>query len=57
MPSETRISGAPKRRMSIRLPYRWPSLTSIEKKLGVKNTFSTSSRARTASGHNRRPPS
>ncbi|MNJ75763.1 hypothetical protein D3C77_729120 [compost metagenome] len=34
IPIATRISGEPKLRISMRLPYRWPSLILMEKKSG-----------------------
>ena len=48
MPSATSMVGAPLRRMSIRLPNRWPSCIRMLKKLGVTMTFTTN-RAMSAS--------
>ena len=43
MPRATSIVGAPLRRMSIRLPNRWPSCTRMFRNVGVRMTFTTSS--------------
>ncbi len=39
MPSDTSTSGAARLRMSIRLPYRWPSRHSTCRKLELKTVF------------------
>jgi hypothetical protein len=54
MPTATRISGALSRRMSIRLPYRWPWRSSIEKKLGVNSRLPSSSTTSASAGQNNR---
>ena len=51
MPRATSMVGAPLRRMSIRLPKRWPSWTRMLRKLGVRTTLTASSATSASAGH------
>ena len=54
MPSDTSTSGAARLRMSIRLPYRWPSRHSRCRKLGLKAALTASSSSSVTTGQARR---
>ncbi len=53
MPSATRISGVPKMRMEMRLPYRCPLRMLTAKKFGVNGRLNSSRTTRMAAGQNR----
>ncbi len=52
IPSATSSTGAPLRRMSIRLPYRWPSWIRTDRNDGVTTEFSASSSTSASVGQN-----
>ena len=54
IPIATISVGAPLRRMSIRLPNRWPSLISIRKKPGKATMLTTNSTSSSTTGQNSR---
>src|SRR5471032_2505069 len=53
MPRAASTSGAARLAMSIKLPYRWPSLISRWKKPGTSNRSTSSSKTSAASGRNK----
>ncbi|MNW61824.1 hypothetical protein D3C74_399120 [compost metagenome] len=53
MPMDTRIKGAPKLRISIKLPYRFPSRMTREKKSGEYSKLKIKSKPSIHNGQNK----